>query len=743
MRQGIPAVQEMLALALRHHQAGRLPEAERLYGQILEADPRHADALHFLGVIAHQLGRNDVAVQLIGKAIAQRDTVPAFHNNLGNALKALGKLNEALASYRRALAIKPDYAQTHYNLGVTLQAQGELDEAAASYARALSLNPHHAHAHNNFGNVLQAQGKLNEAVASYGRALAIEPNYLEAHNNLGNVLKLQGRLTEAVASYSRALSLKPDSAEAHANLGNVLLEQEKLEEAVACYERAVACNPDYAQAYSSLGEALKENGKLDEALASYRRALALQPDLAVGRLGLAVASIPIFAANVADSKQATEKFARSLDDLEAWSRANPEELGASVGRNQPFFLAYRPADVTGLLARYGDVVCAAAQAHRQPVRHGHRAIDSPRERVRVAVVSGQVRQHPVWEIILRGIIAHTDRRKFQIFLYHTGAIVDEETNWARAQVERFVAGPKPIGAWLEEVKQDRPDVLLYPEVGMDPATCALAALRLAPLQVASWGHPVTTGLPSMDLFLSGELLEGPQAERHYREKLVRLPGTGVCTQSTAVQPQPWGGPGRPKNVLRFALCQQPIKFDPADDVLFPRIAKAVGPCEFWLASPQRHHWATTRLQERLAAAFRAEGLDPNAYLRVMPWLRRNKFLAFLDDMDVYLDCPGFSGYTTAWQAVHCGVPIVTMEGEFLRQRLAAGLLRQTGMPDGIASSRDEYINLVVQYAQESRQLEHRAARREAVRGVAYKADGNRPAIHAFEQTLIEALNARA
>jgi len=285
--------------------------------------------------------------------------------------------------------------------------------------------------------------------------------------------------------------------------------------------------------------------------------------------------------------------------------------------------------------------------------------------------------------------------------------------------------------------------MFYPEVGMDPATCSLAALRLAPLQVAGWGHPVTTGLPSMDLFLSGELLEGLGAERHYREQLVRLPGTGVCTDLTPVQSQHWGGPDRQRNIIRFALCHQPIKFDPADDVLLTRIAKAVGPSEFWLASPAKLHWATNKLRERLAAAFRAQGLDPDAHLRVLPWLSRNQFAGFLDEMDVYLDCPAFSGYTTAWQAIHRGIPIVTLEGEYLRQRLAAGLLRQIGITDGIASSRDGYVEIAVRAAQECRQSSQKAAGREAIGRAAPKADGNRAAVNALEETLVTALTARS
>jgi predicted O-linked N-acetylglucosamine transferase (SPINDLY family) len=345
----------------------------------------------------------------------------------------------------------------------------------------------------------------------------------------------------------------------------------------------------------------------------------------------------------------------------------------------------------------------------------------------------------VWDVVLRGIVAHLDRQRFDVVLYHTGSMTDQETTWAKGRVDRFVQGPRSTRAWLHEVARDRPDVMFYPEVGMDPATCALAALRLAPLQVAGWGHPVTTGLPSIDLFVSGELLEGAGAERHYRERLIPLPGTGVCTDLAPVQPRPWGSPARQGNCIRFALCQQPIKFDPADDVLLTRIAKAVGPSEFWLAAPKKLHWATARLRNRLAAAFRAEGLDPDAHLRVMPWLSRDQFAGFLDEMDVFLDCPAFSGYTTAWQAIHRGIFIVTLEGEFLRQRLAAGLLRQIGRTDGIASSADQYVQIAALRAAESRDSGQQTQRRESIRRAATQAEGNRAAVSAFEQALIDAL----
>jgi protein O-GlcNAc transferase len=172
--------------------------------------------------------------------------------------------------------------------------------------------------------------------------------------------------------------------------------------------------------------------------------------------------------------------------------------------------------------------------------------------------------------------------------------------------------------------------------------------------------------------------------------------------------------------------------------LLARIARQTGACEFWLPSPVNLPWMAGRLRHRLATVFRAEGLDPDAHLRVMPWLPRARFLGFLDKMDVLLDCPAFSGYTTAWQAVHRGTSVVTLEGRFLRQRLAAGLLRQIGLTEGIVGSREDYIARAVSFAMRCRNPKDRRRRRESILTAAAKADGNVIAIRALERALWEA-----
>lgn len=270
-------VSEALDLAVRHHQAGNLQQAESVYRQILQVDPQNVVALHLLGVIAHQVGHNDQACQFIGQALRLRPAYVEAHSNLGLVLMALGRVDEAVASLTQAVRLNPRYAEAHNNLGLALQQQGKLDKAVASWQKALRYNRDYAEAHNNLGLALQKQGKLKESVASLTRAIHLKPNYAEAHNNLGLSLQQQGKLAEAAASWQAALGARPNYAEAYNNLGLVRREQGRVDEAIACLQQAVQLKPDFADAHSNLGAAYREQGKLDEAAACLQQSILLFP----------------------------------------------------------------------------------------------------------------------------------------------------------------------------------------------------------------------------------------------------------------------------------------------------------------------------------------------------------------------------------------------------------------------------------------------------------------------------------
>lgn len=257
-----PTVQSLFAAALRHHQAGRLSEAEQIYRQLLAAYPGHSDSLHLLGVIACQAGRQDIALDLIRQAIAISPEIALYHSNLGSMLQELGRPDEALECYRRALYLDPDFPEAYYNLGSALQRQGCLDEAAACYRRALELKPAYPEACLGLGTMLKEQGRLEEAVGCLGRALDLQPDLAEAHLNMADALRELGRLEAAVACYRKVVDLKPDLAEAHNNLGAAHMRQGWLDDAVACFRRAVELKPDSGEAHANLGMALLARGDM-------------------------------------------------------------------------------------------------------------------------------------------------------------------------------------------------------------------------------------------------------------------------------------------------------------------------------------------------------------------------------------------------------------------------------------------------------------------------------------------------
>jgi protein O-GlcNAc transferase len=741
------SVSQANRIGFEYFQAGRLAEAEAIFLQIATVDPANVPALEMLGCIADHAGKHQQALEFFNLAIQQNPADPFLHFNLGVSLHDQGRLKDALACYCRVISLKPDHAKSHNRLGVVLQQLGKPDEALPCYRTALALTPGDAEIHNNLGAALYKLGRTNEAQACYRKALEINPNYANAHNNLGVALQKLGSLDEALDCYRKALELDPKYAEGYNNQGTALQELKRYGEAQRSYEKAIALKPDYAEAYCNLSTLLYRIGLSDNAAAALDKCLRIDPRHAKAQLYRLLNNLPIVPADSAEAERGMAKFDSQFRGWAAWvSRPEMRDAAAKVvGDRQPFYLAYRPGNQRERLSLFGDVTAALMAGHcsTSPTPRTPGSI----RRVRLAIVSAHVRQHSVWDVVLHGLLVHLDRNHFETILIPTANKEDSVTMQAKTLVTRYHGGCSDLERCLQIVARETPDIIFYPEIGMDTLTNKLANLRLAPLQIASWGHPITSGLPTIDLFLSGERLEGPHADSHYREKLIRLPGTGACTLTPSVNPEPLSSELRgllgDSEGPRFVLCQNALKFDPAYDDLYPQIASRMGRCRFYLLiSELDGKPLSDRLIERLKNAFTTQGLDPSHYLELVDWLPTGQFYSLLDEMDAYLDCPGFSAYTTAWHAVHRGVPIVTLEGEFMRQRLAAGVLRKIGQTDTIASSLDEYVETAVRVALESRDAVKRAARRTAIREAAALLDDDVAVVRAFEQILIDELAER-
>lgn len=671
---GVP-LQLQVQRALNLHQQGQLDAAESLYSAILARHAKQVECLHYLGVIKYQKGRHQEAVDLIKKAIN------------------LDKNN----------------AEAHSNLGLALHGNGRHQLALDSYARALALNPRHPDAFNNRGNVRRDLHRFEEALADYDSALALRPRFAQALAARADVLNRLGRTQDALDAIDHALALQA-TPELHNARGTVLQTLQRRDDALLCFDAALRCDPTHLTAWNHKAGALYLMGRRDEALAALEQAASLAPQAADIRLKQAVVKLHIIRPAGHDLAAERSAFAQDLDAFDAWlprqTVANPL---AVVGGCHPFYLSYHEQNNRALLARYGAMCTRlmgqwAAQrglpTHTASTPATAAARKAGAAPIRVGVVSAHVVEHPVWRAIVRGWFSELDRERFELHLYYLGSKEDGETAYARSRAAVMHQGTRSELEWAKLIAGANLDVLIYPELGMDAMAPRLAALRLAPRQLATWGHPETTGLPTIDAYLSAAGLEGTDAQDHYSEQLVRLPNLGCHYQPPQVETVDvdLAALGVRPGVPLFVCPGSPFKYAPEYDQVLVDIARRCGPCQLLFFSNAQASHLTDLLQARVAQAFAQAGLAPEQYLVSIPWQSPACFYSILRQADVFLDTIGFSGFNTAMQAVDCALPIVTVEGRFMRGRFGGAILRRMGLDHLVQADSAGYVDLACRLA---------------------------------------------
>jgi len=656
------------------YRTGNLREAERVCKSILRKRPATPVALHLLAAMEMQVGRIAQAITLLDRALRFKpDYVEALLDR-ANACALLNRFADALASYDAVIEQRPSDVDALFHRGAALVALNRPGDALASFERALAIKPDHVEALNNRGGILHLTGRLDEALASYDRSVALQPRYAPAWSNRGVVLAALNRHDEALASLDRSLALRPDDAEALYYRGFVLGEMNRCEEAAESYRRALAVAPRHAKAKLALGMAALPTLYMDEPEIARRRA----------------------------------DYAERLAALRSEVERAPADFAEAVGARQPFYLAYQGENDHDLQAAYGTMICdvMAARYPAAPLPTPPRA-DEP---VRVGIVSGFFRDHSNWKIPIKGWISRLDRRRFRLFGYSTGARADAETEAAAGLCERFLHGPRPVAEWRAAIAADAPHVLIYPEVGMDNVSVQLAAQRLAPVQCTSWGHPDTSGLPTLDYYLSSDLMEPVDAAAHYTERLVRLPNLSIYYEPPA-QPAQSGDHREQRHELRAQLglradatvfwCGQSLyKYLPQFDRVFPAIAREAGDSQFVFI---RHHGAERISQlflDRLGAAFAAAGLAVADRCVMLARLPFERFSAALACCDIVLDSIGWSGCNSTLEGLAHDLPIVTIPGALMRGRHSTAILTMTGVTETIAETLDDYVATAVRLARE-------------------------------------------
>lgn len=711
-------IAQTLTTALQHHQAGRLAAAEEGYRRVLQIEPTQVDALHLLGLVAHQSGRHEMAVEYIRRAIGLKADEALFHNNLGGVYRALRRPAEAASCYRRALELQPNFAEAYNNLGVAVKEQGMLDEAGACYRRALALRPDYAEALSNLAVILTEQGNLDEAVACGRRALVAQPELVEAHLNLGNALKGQSRLDEAVACYRRGLELRPDSVEGLSNLGNVLKSQGHLDEAESCYRRALERSPDYADAHNNLGTVFVAQGRFDDAVACYRRAVALKPDdaRAHNNLGAAFADLGQLDEAAACYRRALElnpDYAEAYNNLGTGlkNQGKLDEALACFRRSlalKPHFFEAHSNLLYAMLFSPTQDPSQVFEEHRRWQREQaeplarwiepHDNDRSPDRRLRVGYVSPDFRNHVIGRNLLPLLREH-DHQQFEILCYAAVPHYDELTERFQGYADVWCRTTGLTDEQLaQRIRQDRVDILIDTTLHLARNRLLAFARRPAPVQVTFAGYPGTTGLTAMDYRLTDPHLDPPGAfDQYYSEESVRLPDAFWCYDPADREPAVNGLPAAAKGHVTFGCLNNFCKVNPLVLKLWAGVLQAVEGSRLTVLSGEGGHRRDTL--DRLAA----EGVagDRVTFVASRP---RPEYLRYYHGIDVGLDTVPYNGHSTSLDAFWMGVPVVTLAGATVVGRAGVCQLMNLGLPELIASTAEQYVQIAAGLANDRPRL---------------------------------------
>jgi predicted O-linked N-acetylglucosamine transferase (SPINDLY family) len=583
-------------------------------------------------------------------------------------------------------------------------------------------------------------GALDEALAILKDCLEQAPDNADLLYEYGNLLFDAGRIEEAADCFRRQLAVNPVDASALLMLGRALHRLKKPKDALHFFRQAQRLAPGLPVVHLMTGITALEAHLPDEAQRAFRQTLEVEPGNLSARLCLCMSLLQMFPDDDA-LEEGRRAYGEALHELVRSTPLEKEEevdrAYEAVGMMSTFFLPYQGRNDRELQKVYGEWLCRIMAAKFPQYGTGIVCPPEADEKLRIGIVSGHLFNHSVWKIVARGWCKYLDRSKFMLFCYHAGDISDAATDDARSFSDVLIKEPS-VEAMAEIISRHKPHLLIYPGLSMDPQSSRLAALRLAPVQCVSWGHPVTSGLPTQDFFLSSDLMEPPGGEQHYTEQLVRLPNLSIC-----YEPLPLPGPLPPTTLpgvvegdITFLCCQNLMKYLPQYDDVFPAIAVQVPTAKFVFLK-----FSQTQLdcfRGRLEVAFARFGLSAADHLIFYPLLNPLTYAVLNAEVTIYLDSIGWSGGNTTFESLPFDKPIVTLPGDFMRGRHTAAILTMMGVHETIARDKDDYVRIAVRLAND---LEWRRMISQKIAANKCKVYGDQTPVRALERFMVQAVRA--
>ena len=754
-------IQRLYAEALALEQAGYFEPAQAKYQRVLELDQNNIEALQGLARAYFYYQEYDQVLEILEHCLILDGTQGSQYYSLGSVWEKLGNITEAISAYKLAIDLDKKGIDGCLKLGELLAELGEFQTAQFYYQQGIDKQPHTAMGYLKLGNLFLGQNRVEDAIAIYETALNFHPNHADllyqmglafrvnqnserADFYLGLAAEFQDQYETAIQFYHNILQTQLATVEIYLRLGNCYQNLDQWLEAVAIYEQALPRFPDGIELYLALISAWQNLGEIQTALQIAEQSIDRFPNHISVRFAKQ-SLLPILYDNSPEifkfRQDFTEELVKLIEQTDLEDLEVKQQALTAIARGTHFYLQYQGYDDLELQKQYGGFVHRIMQANypewTKPLLLTQL---SPNQKIKVGYISSHLTWHTVGLVFL-GWLRDCDRDQFEIYCYYTGKDTDFITNLFQLYSDQFYHIYGNLENIVEQILADQIHILVFLDIGMCPQLTQIAGLRIAPIQCAAWGHPITTGLPMIDYFISAELLEPPRAENHYSERLFCLPNLGInYAQPPLLEQQKTRLDfGLKADTILYLSCQSLFKYLPDFDLILVAIAKQVKTAQFVFIA----HWnaaITEKFKQRLKRSFAENNLNSKKYCIILPRLDKLDYLQLNNLADIGLDTLQFTGFLTTLDSLSCCLPLVTCEGEWMRSRQSAGILNRLEITETIAQNREDYIKIAIKLGLD---LEWRLAIREKIKQnqwILYEDKSCIPALENFYQQIIHNFN---
>ncbi len=625
-------------------------------------------------------GDHSHAEHLLQRAASEYPSNPLVLSSLGHFLKDRRRFAEAVPVLRRAAMLMPKSAAHWCNLGAACQDNEDVVGALQAYGEAIAIDPRHWEVYQNLGCLLEIQKDYEQAERFYRLCIELRPDYALAWIGLGRVCSERRNLVDSVAAYTEAARLAP-SAEVYCDLSQTLYLQNRFDAALDAARKSINLNPGLVLAHCHAGRALLKFGALSEARKEYEAALAVDPNSPEALVGMAG-----IAGQFCQREESIALYARAI-------QADPRRHGTHSGLL--FTLS------AGGAASHQEILEAHqtwAQLHGAGVRafpHSPEHEDAARK-LRIGFVSGDFYDHPV-RFFIAPILRGLDRELFSVVCYSNSSHNDFATRELRALADEWLPCLDLKDDQLaERIRADRIDILVDLSGHTSGNRMPVFLRKPAPVQATYLGYGDTTGLPTMDYWITDWVLH-PQDTRHLTsERIWRLPRCWVMYEPPAGAPEVADRDNR--GPVTFIACNALQKVGPESVALWAKVLEALPDSRLLLkARGMSGPGEMSMMNERLVRA----GISASRVTLMGQVQTRSEYLALYGTVDIALDTTPYSGATTTTEALWMGVPVVTLPGERMVSRMSASILTTVGLEELIARDADDFVRIATELAQDA------------------------------------------